>query len=149
MAASGQKKTLMKRLMRWLVPEQRVATRHGMPPVVAYLGSLRSSRLYKIGDISIAGFYMVTEEQWIPGTGFPVTLERTDDGAHGQTLTAYCTVVRVGPNGVAFTFLQSPDEDRWAGEARAMARVDLTKLAQFLKGLPLSEPGSETFERAS
>lgn len=149
MTASQSKTSLMKRLMRWIVPEQRVANRHPMPPVVAYLGSLRSSKLYKIADISIAGFYMVTEDKWIPGTGFPVTLQRTDDGAQGQTLTAYCTVVRVGPDGVAFSFLQAPDEDRWASEARAKARLDLTKLAHFLKGLRLSEPNSDPFERAS
>lgn len=149
MTASRSKTSLMQRLMRWVVPEQRVGNRHPMPPVVAYLGSLRSSKLYKIADISIAGFYMVTEDKWVPGTGFPVTLQRTDDGAQGLTLTAYCTVVRVGPDGVGFSFLQAPDEDRWAREARAKARLDLTKLAHFLKGLPLSEPNSDPFERAS
>jgi len=57
------KEPLMKRLMRWIVPDQRVANRHDMPPLVAYLGHIRSSKIYKVGDISIAGFYMVTEER--------------------------------------------------------------------------------------
>lgn len=148
MTAPRAKDPLMKRLMRWIVPDQRVANRHGMPPVVAYLGLVRSSKIYRIGDISIAGFYMVTEERWIPGTGFPVTLERTDDGAQGQTLTVYSTVVRTGADGVGFTFLQPAEEEPHSTEARG-ARIDLTKLAQFLKGLPMSEPGSEPFEQAS
>ena len=147
MTASRQKDPLMKRLMRWLVPDQRVANRHTMPPVVAYLGMLRSSKLYKIGDISVAGFYMVTDERWITGTGFPVTLERTDDAAQGQTLTVYSTVARIGEDGVGFSFLQPKDER--SGEVQEPSRMDLTKLAQFLKGLPLSEVKSDPLERAS
>ena len=147
MTAPRQKDPLMKRLMRWLVPDQRVANRHTMPPVVAYLGTLRSSKLYKIGDISVAGFYMVTEERWITGTGFPVTLERVDEYAQGQTLTVFSTVARIGVDGVGFSFLQPAEEN--AGESQEPSRMDLTKLAQFLKGLPLTEPGSDNLERAS
>lgn len=149
MTAPRAKDPLMKRLMRWIVPDQRVANRHGMPPVVAYLGLVRSSKIYKIGDISIAGFYMVTEERWIHGTGFPVTLERTDDVAQGETLTVYSTVVRTGADGVGFTFLQPADEEQHPGDTHGTTRMDLTKLAQFLKGLQLSEPSPESLERAS
>ena len=149
MTAARAKDPLMKRLMRWIVPDQRVANRHGMPPVVAYLGLAQSSKVYKIGDISIAGFYMVTEERWIPGTGFPVTLERTDDVAQGETLTVFSTAVRVGPDGMGFTFLHPMDEEKQQGEAHGTTRMDLTKLAQFLKGLPLSDPNSDSLEQAS
>jgi hypothetical protein len=149
MTDSRQKSPLMKRLMRWLVPDQRVANRHTMPPVVAYLGMLRSSKLYKIGDISVAGFYMITDERWINGTGFPVTLERTDDAAQGSTLTVFSTVVRATEDGVAFTFLPSATEGENSGETQGASRIDLTKLAHFLKGLPLSDPSSDTVERAS
>jgi hypothetical protein len=149
MKALSIKHPLVKQLMRWLVPEQRVANRHGMPPVVAYLGMTRSSRDYKVGDISVAGFYMVTDERWVAGSGFPVTLERTDEGAQGQTLTVYSTVIRNGIDGVGFTFLKPAEEDKYAAEARTSARLDLTKLARFLNGLPLSEPSSDAWERAS
>ncbi|MGA8086099.1 MAG: hypothetical protein WCA10_02260 [Terracidiphilus sp.] len=149
MMAARAKDPLIKRLMRWIVPDQRVAKRHGMPPVVAYLGMVHSSKVYKVGDISIAGFFMVTEERWIPGTGFPVTLERTDDGARGETLTVYSTVIRIGAGGVGFSFLQPPDKEQHSGEANGTTRMDLTKLAQFLNGLPLSEPNSESMEQAS
>lgn len=149
MTVSRQKEPMMKRLMRWLVPDQRVANRHTMPPLVAYLGLIRSSKEYKIGDISIAGFYMLTDERWIPGTGFPVTLERTDDAASGETLTVFSTAVRNGADGVGFTFLHSADDEEHEGEAYGTTRMDLTKLAQFLKGLPLSDPSADAWERAS
>jgi hypothetical protein len=149
MTAFRPKEPLMKRLIRWIVPDQRVANRHMMPPLVAYLGLVRSSKVYKIGDVSVAGFYMITEERWIPGTGFPVTLERTDDAANGQTLTVFSTAVRIGADGVGFTFLRPGDEENHDGEAYGTTRVDLTKLAQFLKGLPLSQPSSDAWECAS
>jgi hypothetical protein len=150
MKALSVKHPLVKRLMRMLVPEQRVANRHGMPPVVAYLGMTRASKEYKIGDISVAGFYMVTEERWVQGSAFPVTLERTDEGAHGQMLTVFSTVVRNGVDGVGFTFMKPAEEDKRAAEARnsSAARLELIKLVRFLNGLPLSEPSSDAFERA-
>ena len=149
MTAPRAKDPFMKRLMRWIVPDQRVANRHALPPVVAYLGMVRTSKIYRIADISIAGFYMVTEERWIHGTGFPVTLQRTDDAAQGETLTVYCTVVRTGEDGVGMTFLRPQEDDQHSTDANGAGRVDLSKLAQFLKGLPLSEPPSEAWGRAS
>ena len=150
MTESRAKESLMKRLMKWIVPDKRVANRRKSPPVIAYLGQFRSSQEYKIGDISVTGFYMITEERWIPGSAFPVTLERTDVAADRQTLTVYSTVVRTGTDGVAFTFLPPKNEEKRAAEARAaVPRLDLTKLAEFLKGLPLSEPSADAWERAS
>jgi len=89
---------------------------------------------------------MITEDRWIPGTGFPVTLERTDPEGEGQTLTLHSTVVRNGDDGVGFTFVQQV-EGETGSESSSSMRLDLTKLAQFLKGLPLTEP--ESLERAS
>lgn len=149
MARPRASEPLMKRLIRWICPDQRVANRHSMPPLIAYLGAVRSSRSqYKVGDVSVAGFYMITEERWIPGTAFPITLERTDDAGRGETLTVKATVVRESEDGVGFSFLQSPHEDE-ATENGSSTRVDLTKIAQFLKGLPLAQPTAEELERAS
>lgn len=142
------KEKLMKRLMRWISPDQRVANRHSMPPLIAWLGMVRTSREYKVGDVSVAGFYMITEDRWIPGTSFPVTLERTDAAGLGRCLTVSASVVRVGEDGVGFTFLQDPAEQDADGPTGSNTRLDLTKLAQFLKGLPLAADSSQ-FERAS
>lgn len=145
MTPSRAKDPLMKRLIRWICPDQRVANRHSMPPLIAYLGLVRTSKEYKVGDISVAGFYMITEERWILGTGFPITLERTDDAGEGQTLTLHSTVVRNGEDGVAFTFVHPASDD----SSENSTRMDLTKLAQFLKGLPLAESDPETLERTA
>lgn len=145
MTSPRAKEPLMKRFMRWLLPDQRVARRHMMPPLTAYLGMVRSSKEFKVGDVSVAGFFMITEERWIPGTGFPVTLERTDEAGLGQTLTVHATVVRITDDGVGFSFLNSADEEADA----TGTRVDLTKVAQFLKGLPLADPEADSLERAS
>lgn len=149
MTSPRPKEPLMKRLIRWICPDQRVANRHSMPPLTAWLGMVRSSKEYTVGDVSVAGFYMVTEDRWIPGTSFPVTLERTDGAAMGRSLTVHASVVRVGDDGVGFTFLQNAAEEHADGPTGANNRVDLTKLAQFLKGLPMSNPDSDQFERAS
>jgi hypothetical protein len=139
----------MKRLMRWICPDQRVANRHSMPPLTVWLGMVRSSKEYSVGDVSVAGFYMITEDRWIPGTSFPVTLERTDEAGMGRTLTVHATVVRIGDDGVGFTFLQNAAEENADGPTGTNTRMDLTKLAQFLKGLPMANPDSDQFERAS
>jgi len=55
-------------------------------------------------------------------------------------------VVRTGADGVGFSFLQQAEDEQHSTEARG-ARIELTHLAQFLKGLPMSEP--DAFERAS
>lgn len=149
MTSSRAKEPLMKRLIRWICPDQRVANRHTLPPLTAWLGMVRSSKEYKVGDVSVAGFYMMTEERWIPGTSFPVTLERTDEAGMGQSLTVQASVVRCGDDGVGFTFLQNAAEESADGPTGANTRVDLTKLAQFLKGLPLDVPTSDQLERAS
>lgn len=149
MSPSRAKDPLMKRLIRWICPDQRVANRHSMPPVIAYLGLVHTSKEYKVGDISVAGFYMITDERWIPGTGFPITLERTDEAGTGQTLTLHSTVVRIGDDGVAFTFVQPANGNGSDGDAHSSTRMDLTKLAQFLKGLPLVEPAEGTLQRTA
>ncbi|MBS1804286.1 MAG: hypothetical protein JST28_13040 [Acidobacteria bacterium] len=147
MTHSPAKEPLMKRLIRWICPDQRVAHRHSMPPLTAWLGMVRSSKEYKVGDVSVAGFFMLTEERWIPGTSFPITLERTDEAGMGRNLTVHATVIRIGEDGVGFSFQQNVAEEAAAGGLNT--RVDLTKLAQFLKGLPLSAPDSEQLQEAS
>jgi hypothetical protein len=148
MTTPPAKEPLMRRLIRWICPDQRVANRHTMPPLTAWLGMVRSSKEYKVADVSVAGFYMLTDERWIPGTSFPVTLERTDESGIGRSLTVQASVVRIGDDGVGFTFLQNAAEESADGPTGANNRVDLTKLAQFLKGLPMAADSSQ-FERAS
>jgi len=147
MTYSRPKEPLMKRFMRWLVPDPRVANRHAMPPLTAYLGQVRISKEYRVGDVSLVGFFMLTDERWVPGTGFPVTLKRTDEAGRGRTFTVQATVVRIAEDGVGFSFLNPADEE--SRHADSSDRMDLGKLAQLLQGLPLTESSPDPLERAS
>src|SRR5215831_10329264 len=141
MTPSLAKDPLIKRLLRWIFPDRRVANRLSMPPLIAYPGLVRSSNEYSVGDISVAGVYMITDDRWTIGTGFPITLERTDEAGVGQKLTMHSTVVRSGEDGVAFTFVPPATGEGSENEKGAGIRSDLTKLAQFLKAIRLAEPG--------
>lgn len=138
------KNLFAKRLMRWMCPERRIATRYPAPPVIAYLGTVRSFQEYKIGDISVTGFYMITEDRWAPGTIVPITFERTDQEDAPQSLTVDATVVRSGPDGVGFSFFQEAAGSKADGRIEYVSRENLAKVAQFLKGLPLAAPPVRT-----
>ncbi|WP_348261309.1 hypothetical protein P8935_16060 [Telmatobacter sp. DSM 110680] len=147
---AGARERLVKRLTRWLCPEQRAANRLVAPPLIAYLGTVRGSKEFRIGDFSVSGFYMITEERWIAGTSFPVTLERTDPEGMGRSFTVTATVVRAGEDGIGFSFVP-PATDEYSNESGGTSStlVDLTQLAQFLNGLPLTQCGAEALKRAS
>src|SRR5262249_3936744 len=102
---------LFKRLLRKLFPDQRKQERILVPPLVGYLGSVRSTKPYQVGDISLSGFCLLTEEQWTPGTEMPITLERIKvDDPETEFFTVQATVVRVGKDGVGFSVLLSERE---------------------------------------
>lgn len=143
------KDRLMKRFMRWLCPDQRAANRIVDPPLIAYLGTVRGSAEFRIGDFSLGGFLMITAERWMPETSLPITLERTDPEGLGQRITVCATVVRTGENGVGFSFVPPPVDCLNQSDDSRSTLVDHSKLAQFLKGLPLNEPCAEELERAS
>jgi hypothetical protein len=104
--------SLFKRLLRKIFPDQRKQERISVPPLVGYLGTVRASEPYGVGDISMSGFCLVTDERWTPGTEMPITLQRTnvlgdfEDGA----FTVQATVVRSSDDGVAFSVLLSEEE---------------------------------------
>lgn len=104
--------SLFKRLLRKIFPDQRKQERISVPPLVGYLGTVRASEPYGVGDISMSGFCLVTDERWTPGTEMPITLQRTnvlgefDDAA----FTVQATVVRSSDDGVGFSVLLSEEE---------------------------------------
>ena len=87
--------------------EERRAPRLPMPGLVAYFFTGGSPRPHPIKDISVTGFYMQTEERWLPGTIIRVTLQMVN--AHGEdgrdSVTVLSRVVRWGPDGGGFEFV--------------------------------------------
>jgi hypothetical protein len=142
------KDKLFTRFLRWLYPDQRKTHRHTFPPIVSYLGTLLTSPPYRVGDVSLSGFYMLTTERWLPDTEMPVTLLRIDveGNKSKESITLLSKVVRTGPDGVGFAFVLN---DCGKSAARSLeskstsshpegwaSRKDVEK---FLEGLKLSE----------
>jgi hypothetical protein len=87
--------------------EQRRAVRLPMPGLVAYFFTGGSPRPHPIKDISVTGFYMHTEERWLPGTIVRVTLQMVGPSSEGgrDSITVHSRVVRWGPDGGGFEFV--------------------------------------------
>lgn len=111
--------SLKLQVLSWLYPdlqlekvkqkrsEERRAVRLPMPGLVAYFFTGGSPRPHPIKDISVTGFYMCTQERWLPGTIIRVTLQMIDnDGKAGRdSITVHSRVVRWGPDGGGFEFV--------------------------------------------
>lgn len=129
--------SLFKRLLRKVFPDQRRQERTSVPSLVGYLGSVRSTKPYEVGDISLSGFCLLTDERWSPGTEMPVTLERTSAfGEISESFTVQATVVRRGKNGVGFSILLCENESNAAfGTPLRVRWTSKPEMAQFLKRL--------------
>ena len=130
--------SLFKRILRAVFPDQRKDDRHLEPPLVGYLGTLQGSKPYEIGDISLSGFCLLTDERWEAGTEMPVTLQRKSlpDGDKFETFTVQATVVRCGEDGVGFSIVLVEDESQAAyGNPLRVRWVTRLEMEQFLKSL--------------
>jgi hypothetical protein len=145
---SSQKQPLFARFLRWLYPDQRRTNRHAMPPLIAYLGTVRTSEVYVVGDVSMAGFYMLTQERWLPGSEMPVTLQRTDAEDLPATITLLSTVVRSSSDGVGFSFALTRLTAAQSADPRPGIWGLEDDLRKFLEGLNLAEYEPE-LEQAS
>jgi len=88
--------SLFKRMLRKIFPDQRKQERMAAPPLMGYLGTMQGSRPFEVGDVSLGGFSLVTEERWEPGTEMPITLRRSNVGGDKQQdrFTVQATAVR-------------------------------------------------------
>ncbi|MBS1803103.1 MAG: hypothetical protein JST28_07025 [Acidobacteria bacterium] len=106
-AKGGVKESLLKRLLRKIFPDQRTETRCPAPPLMGYLGTMQGSRPFEVGDVSLGGFSLVTEERWAAGTEMPITLRRSNLPVNEpeDLFTVQATVVRWTEEGVAFSIV--------------------------------------------
>jgi hypothetical protein len=106
------------RLLRWLFPDlvirevtkpqdRRRADRQSLSGLIAYYFTGGSPEPHKIGNISVTGFYLHTDERWMPGTIVRMTLQRA--GSKGDdpsdTITVNSKIVRWGSDGEGFEFI--------------------------------------------
>jgi PilZ domain len=140
--------SLFRRILRRMFPDQRKQERLPEPPLVGYLGTACSSRPYGLGDISLTGFCLLTDERWLPGTEMPVTLQRMnlpgkDDADY---FTVQATVVRSDKKGVGFSVVLSENDSRAAyGNPLRVKWVTKPEMEQFLQRLK-EQPGSGASE---
>jgi hypothetical protein len=89
------------------VSERRSNTRIPDPPLRAYLGVFGSTEPIPIGNISSTGFYLRTQDRWLPGTNMPLRLERTDKPGYAalHCVAVPTRVVRSDRYGVGFSFI--------------------------------------------
>jgi hypothetical protein len=99
-------------LSRLLHPEkkqkrqERRAPRINAPRLVAYYYAGGPSAPHEIKNISTLGFYMVTDERWMPGTVIRVTLQSLDsNGNFPDSVTVFSRVVYWGADGGGFEFV--------------------------------------------
>jgi hypothetical protein len=129
---------LLKRILRRIFPDQRKQERLPSPPLVAYLGTQFGSKPYEIGDISLTGFCVLTNEHWMPGTEMPITLKASNLPAANErdTFTVQATVVRCDSNGVAFSIvLCEEDSQAVYGNPIRVQWVGRAEMEQYLKRL--------------
>lgn len=140
----------MNRFLRWLYPNQRNASRHPEPPLVAYLGTIRASQAFAVGDISARGFFMITAERWLPGTVMPVTLQRTGTGESdpAASIVMESKVVRSGPDGVGFAFVLPERPTPGSDDAQLEGWGDKDALQRFLQSLKVAQRGEAQPEEA-
>jgi hypothetical protein len=111
-------------LLRWLFPQliidepdqpidRRRADRQTLPGLVAYFFTGGSPEAQRIANISVTGFYLHTDERWMPGTVVRMTLQRV--GSTGEdpadTITVNSRIVRWGSDGEGFEFILTDLEE--------------------------------------
>jgi len=74
------KESLFKRMLRKVFPDQRKQSRFAGAPLLGYLGTMRGSRPFEVGDVGLGGFSLVTEERWEPVTVQATAVRWTEDG---------------------------------------------------------------------
>jgi len=106
-------------VLSWLYPEleldtveqrqreHRRAPRVADPGLVGYYFSSGSSEPHPVRNFSVWGFYMITDEKWLPGTIIRLTLQvvGTDGTNPGDALTVHARVVNWDKHGAGFEFV--------------------------------------------
>jgi hypothetical protein len=116
--ASSQKISRKIQILSWFYPDlelhsvgkrqrqRRRAPRIPEPGLVAFYFSGGHAFPHEVKHLSVMGFYMVTDQRWMPGTVLRVTLQmKESDGDPRDTLTVLSRVVNWDKQGGGFEFV--------------------------------------------
>lgn len=134
-----EKPSLKLRLLRWLfqVPastDQRRGERRPAPDLIAYYWNGGTPKAHQLGNVSQSGLYLLTEERWLPGTCFVMTLQKKRDSeiTTEEISRVESRVVRWGDDGIGFEFVRSGFVDLNSGEV-VDRKFDQQAFTQFLR----------------
>ena len=136
-----EKHSLQNRFMRWLYPEpvagpvdRRRSTRHRARGLVAYYYTGGAPKPHRIGDISATGFYLLTEERWLPDTIIRMTLQRagTEGDDPEDAISVVSKIVRCGTDGVGSEFILADTPGTKHGNPMPGATSSKRDLERFL-----------------
>ncbi|HWT64971.1 MAG TPA: PilZ domain-containing protein [Terracidiphilus sp.] len=87
--------------------EKRRAPRIVNPGLVGHYYNGGAPRAHEIRSLSLSGFFMKTQEKWLPGTIVRVTLQRPNENGDDPdiSVTVSCRVVNVSAEGTGFEFV--------------------------------------------
>jgi hypothetical protein len=132
-------KRLKDEFLNWLNDEPVTSDRRRTPRsiakgLVAYYWTGGAPKGHKISDISATGFYMQTEDRWVPDTMLQMTLQRipAKDGRPRQSIAVLTRVVRKGVDGVGHEFVMTEAFDRGSRDILPAGGTDRVALERFL-----------------
>jgi hypothetical protein len=92
-------------------PDRRRAERSSAKELVAYCFNGGEPTPYRLGNVSVTGLFLITEERWLPGTKIVITLQKEDCSANNNEdwRRVESKVVRWADDGVGFEFVSGKD----------------------------------------
>ena len=81
----------------------------------------------------MTGFYLLTDDRWMPGTMIQMTLQKPlAKGERKQSITVLSRIVRRGSDGVATEFVMPGTLDPYSHDVPPSQATDKIALARFL-----------------
>ncbi|WP_348264283.1 hypothetical protein P8935_07050 [Telmatobacter sp. DSM 110680] len=137
--APAAARTFAERFKRWLNPtapahsDRRRAHRRYVPGMVAHYYTGGAPKPHDIADISMTGFYLLTEDRWMPDTMIQMTLQKPcAKGERKQSITVLSRIVRRGSDGVAAQFVMPETLDPHSHDVQPSQTTDKFALARFI-----------------
>jgi hypothetical protein len=101
--------------------------------MVAHYFTGGSPKPYDVADISMTGFYLLTDDRWMPETMIQMTLQKPcAKGERKQSITVLSRIVRRGSDGVAAEFVMPEGLDPMSHDVQPSQATDRFSLARFL-----------------
>lgn len=127
------------RFKRWLnttsqpKSDRRRAYRRYVPGMVAHYYTGGAPRPHDIADISMTGFYVLTQDRWMPDTMIQMTLQKPcAKGERKQSISVLSKIVRRGTDGVAAEFVMAESLDPQSRDVLPSQATDRFALARFI-----------------